>query len=198
MIFKEITPEDMAKAKDYIPITEKERFVLTVAPNCMDKLLVTASYDEDNNKALPNMYKENTFIKSMYLMGALLTFYFGIDYDHIGEDEWLITADEYDRFMGGHIFDQIQQYKGNKDTRDKAFQILADYKDLESRLNREIQGMLAAQNDPVSRALMALTKQIDPSEMEKMLSDLDAQQKALEDYVANRKANAAEAVMTEA
>lgn len=189
MIFKEITIEDMNKAKDYIPIVEKERFVLTVAPNCMDRLLVSASYDDETSKALPHMYKENTFIKSMYLMGAMLTFYFGMDYDHIGEDEWLITADEYDRYMGGHIFDQIQQYKGNKDTRDKAFQILADYKDLESRLNREIQGLLAAQNDPVSRALMAFSKQIDPNEMEQMLADLDANQKALEDYIASKKAD---------
>lgn len=188
MIKKEITLEDMNNANDYVPILEKERFVTTVAYNCMDRLLISAAYSEDDNRALPHMYKENTFIKSMYLMGALLTFYFHKDYDHVGEDEWLITADEYDRFMGSHIFDQLQQFKGNKDTRDKAFQLLADYKDIESRLNREIQGILAAQNDPVSRALMMFTQQINPNDMSQMLADLEANQKALDDYLASREA----------
>ena len=183
---KTISLEDMTKANDYVPILEKERFVSTVAFNCMDRLLVSAQYDDENSKALPHMYKENTFTKSLYLMGALLTFYFHFDYDHIGEDEWLMTADEYDRFMSSHIFDQLQQFKANKDTRDKAFQILADYKDIESRLNREIQGLLTAQNDPVSRMLMAFSAQINPDEMSTMLANLEANQKALDDYLASR------------
>ena len=70
MIFKEITLEDMNKAKDYIPILEKERFVLSVAPNCMDRLLVSASYDDETSKALPRlnkMFAEHKGVKKTYL-----------------------------------------------------------------------------------------------------------------------------------
>lgn len=186
MEYIEITIDDMKRARTYMPIMQKAEFVNAASVNCFDQLNVNAQYDNESSKPLPHMYKENTFLKSRYLMGALLSYYFRFDIDMVEGTDWLVAADDYDRYAGGRIFECLQRFKSNAEVRDKAYDILADYKDLESRLNREIHGMLTAMNDPVSRALMALTQSIEPDEMQKMLADLDNQQQALQDYLKNR------------
>lgn len=190
MIQKTITLEDMQKASDYIPIMEKDKFVEDAAIGCMKTLKIYANYSEDDQKPLPNMYKEDTFRKSRYLMWALLTGYFHFEVETEEGDERLITVEEYDNYLGSHIFDQIQQFKTSKDSKikDKAYQILADYKDLETRLAKDIQGNLTAMNDPVARAQMALTQSmnVDPNDMEKLIGKLESNKKMFEEYVANK------------
>lgn len=143
----EITKEFLAGARDYIPIAHKEAWVAENAPKCFDKLAITA-----DGESVPPMYMINTGLKSRYLMGALAVLYF--DVAEIGAEkgnEWLMSEDEYDRWAGSHIFNQLERWKRDNELKSKAYDIVADYKDLEKRFSTQISSLLAVQNDIVIR-----------------------------------------------
>lgn len=143
----ELTKELMTAARDYVPLEEKEAWVAENAPRCFDKLAISA-----DDEPLPPMYMVNAGLKSRYLMAALVRLYFGQKIEQEREDdEWLMTAADYDRWAGSHIFNQLERMKRDGDNRTKAFDIAADYKDLEKRFSTQLSGLLAVQNDFVIR-----------------------------------------------
>ena len=149
----EITKELLEKARDYIPIAEKEAWAAEIAPLCFSQLSITA----DGN-AMPSMYMVNTGLKSRYLMAALCTMYFGMPIENSGEK--LMTEEEYDSWAGSHVFNQLERWKRDADVKYKAFDLAFDYKDLEKRLSTQISGLLAAQNDMVVRMAQDTAAQV--------------------------------------
>lgn len=147
---KTITKEMMHAARTYLPLEEKTKFVRECAPRCFDRLKVELIDGEE----APPLYMVNSELKGRYLMGALIRRYLGIAVEHEETDEDLMTAADYDLWAGSHAVNQIERWKSDRDLRDRCFDLLADYHDLEKRLNAEIQGMLTAQNDPVTRQSM--------------------------------------------
>lgn len=143
-----LTKDALLAARTYLPVAVKEDFVRQNAVRCFDRL----SIDLDGEK-LPEMFKENTFLKSRYLMTALVKLYLGLD-GVFGEDgdEWLMTRIDYDRFAGSHIVSQIERFKSDKDTRNICFDLLSDYYDLDKRMTAEIRGLLAVHNDTLTRS----------------------------------------------
>lgn len=182
-----ITAEQMKdKVNDYIPLLAKTEWVQLVAPKCFDRLEMTASMGDDE-MAIPPMYKESADLKSRYLMGFFVRLYLNAKWE-IGEDEdeWLIPYEEYDKWMGGHIFSQIEKFKSDKELKDKCFNVLAEYKDVEKRLNSEIFGMLQAQNDAMSRQLAVQQMTMTPEAINAMLEGLNQAKDALEEYKKER------------
>lgn len=149
-----LTKDMLLGARTYLPLAEKTAFVNENAPKCFDRLQISA--DEG---AMPPMYMENTALKSRYLMFALVAKYFGFTLDterENGEPSALLTEAEYDEYAGGHIFSQIERFKSDAALRDRCFDLLNDYRDLERRMNAQIAGLLAVQNDPVMRQSMLM------------------------------------------
>ena len=121
-------------------------------------------------------------------MGALLTFYLHMEYE--GNDDLNMATDVYDRFASSHILNQIERMKSDALMRDKAFDLIADYRELEKRVNSEIFSVLAVQNDTVARLSLVMENAMTPEEaqkaleeMEKLKADIAEQQNAHEEML---------------
>lgn len=141
----ELTGDIMQKARDYVPLAEKEAWVAENAPRCFDKLAITS-----DGEPVPPMYMVNAGLKSRYLMGALVKLYFEAT-PFTPETDWLMTEADYDRWAGSHIMNQLERMKHDTTYRYKAYDLTADFKDLEKRFSTQITGLLTVQNDSVIR-----------------------------------------------
>lgn len=148
MEYFELTKEALLAARTYVPIAVKEDFVRQNAGKCFDRMAISL-----DDESLPEMFKENTFLRSRYMMTVLVKLYLGLE-GVFGEpgDEWLMTQTDYDRFAGSHIVSQIERWKSDKDTRNICFDLLSDYYDLDKRMSTEIRGLLAVHNDTLTRS----------------------------------------------
>lgn len=168
MEFKRLTEEMLMGARDYVPLMEKAAFAAECAGRCFDRMEVRVGGGE----VIP-YFKENVERRSRYLMGGLVRLYFQADFEPVEGETYLMAADDYDRWAGGHIFNQIDRMKGRSPAlRDKAFDLLADYRDTEKMLKTEIYGLLQAMNDPVSRFQDAAAQSMTPEAMKKAMAEL--------------------------
>jgi len=167
-----ITEESMAEVNTYVPIRVKTELVDEIAEKCIVPASITATID-GQDMLMPPMYRENTNIKSRYLMGIFVRLYLrGTFTPEDEEDIWLIPEDEYDKWAGGHIFNQIERCKQNSKLKATCFDMIADYKDFEKRLNSEVFAMVNAMNDPVARQLAAMQASVTPDSMEGILEQI--------------------------
>lgn len=168
MEWKKLTEEGLLAARDYVPLMEKAAFAAECAGRCFDRMEVRVGGGE----VIP-YFKENVERRSRYLMGGLVRLYFQADFEPVEGETYLMAADDYDRWAGGHIFNQIDRMKGRSPAlRDKAFDLLADYRDTEKMLKTEIYGLLQAMNDPVSRFQDAAAQSMTPEAMKKAMAEL--------------------------
>ncbi len=146
MVSNSITEEDIRLATDYIANAVKEQWVSETAPKCLDKYNI-----EVDGEALPPMYAVNSGKKARFLMLAFCVAYLHKEVKSDEKDGDLMDEEEYDLWAGNHIFCQINRLKSNLAVKDKCFDILSDYADLEKRLSTQINALLAVQNDSVMR-----------------------------------------------
>lgn len=175
----EITKDMMLAARDYIPNAEKEAFVAECATKCFDKLAITGT----DGEPAPDMYMVNSGLKARHLMGALIGLYFGqADWGlQVSEDDqWLIPEELYDLWAGSHALNQIERWKRDAELRDKCYDMLADYKDLEKRLSAQINGLLTVMNDPVLRQNEYMAAQV--KQMPELLKQINELQGKVEDH----------------
>lgn len=180
--FYTISAEDLKhKVTTYIPLAAKTEWVSLISDSCMDR--VELSYMDE---AMPSMYIENADRKSRFLLGFFLRLYFNWNWEHDEdekpEDEWLVPYDVYDKWMRGHLFAQIEKFKSDKDVKDICFNLLAEYKDVERRLNNEIYGKLQVKNDPVTRQIMQQQMSVTPEAIEALFDGLKDAQAAFDEY----------------
>lgn len=165
----EITEKMIERANSYISIVEKEEFVSRNAPNCFDRLQISADGDQ-----MPPMYMENTALKSRYMMYALAKLYFGekveTERGEDGNETELLTVAEYDKWAGSHVFMQLERMKKNASVRDRIFDIMSDYYSLDKMFDRQLRGLLAVQNDSVMRNGFMMKS--DMAELPKLLEEL--------------------------
>lgn len=142
----EITKEMLAGARDYVPNAEKEAWVAENAAKCFDRLAITSDGEE-----LPTMYMVNEGLRRRFLMTAFAEMYLKQDKEADERDEALMNDACFDRWAGSHVFNQLERLKRDAELRDKVFDLLADFKDLEKRFSAQLAGLLAVQNDSVVR-----------------------------------------------
>lgn len=155
----ELTDEIMENAKTYMPILLKETISADVARVCVREAELIRNPPEDGAESeevtsygLPPVWCESTLNKSRAMLTVLMTFYLKVwDESH----PLLCDIDEYDQMMGSHVINQLERYKSTK-YREKAFDILADYKDMEKRLNSCVYAVIREMNDPVTRFMTAM------------------------------------------
>ena len=117
MEWKKLTEEGLLAARDYVPLMEKAAFAAECAGRCFDRMEVRV----EGGQVLP-YFKENVERRSRYLMGGFVKLYLGEDFEPVEGETYLMSADDYDRWAGGHIFNQIDRMKGKgPELRDKAF-----------------------------------------------------------------------------
>ena len=167
-----ITEEAMAEVNTYLPIRLKTELIERLAERCISKAEITASID-GQDMLMPPMYRENANIKSRYLMGIFVRLYLcGTFKPELENDIWLIPEDEYDKWAGGHVFNQIERLKQNPKLKNICFDLIADYKDFEKRFNSEVYALVNAMNDPVARQLAAMQASVTPGSIEGMMEQL--------------------------
>lgn len=176
-----VTEEAMAEVNTYVPIRIKTELVDLIADKCLIPSQITASLNGEE-MAMPTMYREDSNRKSRYLMGVFVRLYLCGTFDS-GDDEdiWLIPEDEYDKWAGGHIFNQIERFKQNPKFKNTCFDMMSDYKDFEKRLNLEVYSYLNAMNDDVARQLAAMQASVTPDSVEGIMEQVKKLQKLEEE-----------------
>lgn len=142
----EITKELLRAATDYIPNGKKEAWVAENAAKCFDRLAITADGEE-----LPTMYMVNEGLRRRYLMSAFTDLYMKQEREADEKDAALMSEAAYDLWAGSHVFNQLERMKKDAELRDKCFDLMSDFKDLEKRFSAQIAGLLTVQNDSVVR-----------------------------------------------
>lgn len=174
------------KARTYVPIAEKQKFVDDVVVRCFDPISISGADDE----ALPPMYKENTGRKMRYLAGGLAKLYLGEGYATANDDDpWMMTDEAYDYFWGGRPVSQIERvrrFSKDKNLQDQCYDMMQDFKELTNLLNSEIHGLMRVMNDPVARYQMLMAAQTTPEYFQQLTKALEVAQQELADYTANR------------
>ena len=172
-----VTEEAMESVNTYLPIRIKTELVDQIAEKCILPSQITASIDGEE-MTMPTMYREDSNKKSRYLMGVFVRLYLCGTFES-GDDKdiWLIPEDEYDKWAGGHIFNQIERFKQNPKFKNTCFDMMSDYKDFEKRLNVEVYSYLNAMNDDVARQLAAMQASVTPDSMEAIMEQVEKLQK---------------------
>lgn len=161
---KRLTGEMLTAARDYVPLMEKMAFLRACAADCFDRMELRLTDDT----VLP-FFKENGERKSRYLMGALVKLYLMQEIEPAEGTEFLLAADDYDRWAGGHILGQLKAVKARGGAMgEKANNLIADYKELEKRFNAEVYALLQGMNDPVSRMQRMAMQSMTPEAVQKL------------------------------
>lgn len=167
-------------ARAYLPLMQKTDIVAHCAERCIDQVVVDTG--ERFRGDTPPMYRENGQRRRRYLMGILVRWYLATDFDGCEDDMWLMSADDYDRLGGLTLLNKIDRMKKEGDAlRDKAFDLLADYRDLEKMLNTEIYANLNIMNDPVARMNMAMQSAVTPESLQELAAMAEELQKTATD-----------------
>lgn len=170
-----ITEKTINDAVSYALCELKEKFVEDVYIKCLNRVDIM-------DPPMPYMYMENTFLKSRYLMTALAKFYLRMDVETEDGDMWLMTRNEYDRFGASHVIGQLNRFRNNNpDLKDKVFDLLRDYSDLERRLSNAIRSGLTVMNDPTNRIFQKITMDVSEEALKSAVDEAKQQMAELQD-----------------
>lgn len=167
----EITAKTILGANTYLPLAQKIKIAGEIAQNCVTRIgynVKVGGIPVD----VPDWTGRNPALKERYLLGALLKFYLGFEFAPVAGTEFLLSQDDYDGAASQHPRNAIERCKGDKDVRDRAFDLLADYKLLCDMAKVALDDTAAAQNDPAARFLAAQMMAMTPEAM-KQLSDAE-------------------------
>lgn len=187
----EINSTVLKGAKTYLPLAEKSKIAVEIAANCVTEIgynIVVGNIPID----VPNWRGRNIPLKERYLMGALLKYYLGFRFVPVEGTAFLLSLDDYDRAASQHPRNALERCKGDRETRDIAFDLLADYKTLREMTNAALDETVAARNDPVARYLAAQTMTMTPEALEALTNA----EKTIRERLDDLKATGAEATET--
>ena len=175
----EITKEMMTAAKTYMPLDMKTELARSVALKCLRPMeTAKENHPADELISLPLMKEEDCGIKAKALMVTLLQYYFGI------EELRTVEADgeelfDYDYYAGGHIMNQIERFKSDRDTKDAAFDLIEDFREFKAMVNAMIYNEKANANDPLERFLASIAVLSTPENVRVLTEEL---KKATDEY----------------
>lgn len=176
---KQVTEEIVRNANVYIPLKLKASLAKNLANECIEKIEV-----EYKDEMLPPIYKENQEKRMLVGMIVLLREYLKL----LDKEEKQFTSVDYDEWGGSGILNQLNRYKSSKDAevRDKAYDILDDYREFYRMLGAEINAQTAVKNDLIYRALQYFDGKMTPEYFEQSLKDLRDVQMEAEEYIKQR------------
>lgn len=168
MKYFKITDELMEKAKTYMPLAEKQTVSLQIAKLCLLDVVNEKETAEVNKiLALPAVQGENAALKSILLQNTLLAHYFDIA---LSEEQ--NAYEQYDFYAGGALINQIERYKLNPAFKEKAFDIISDFKDLQRMVYIEIENLKLHYNNPIYRLLSAISVYATPEKVKEITAKM--------------------------
>lgn len=133
---RRLTKEDLERAEVYIPLAKKYAIAQVLAPGCVEKA-----------EGTPPIWQENTIGRKLTALYILTGFYLGIT-DTSGLDQevpdFQFALEDFDRLSG-----LARELNASSD--EKSAEILWDFEVLMDMLNREVQNILARNNDILAR-----------------------------------------------
>lgn len=182
MEFVKLQKKDLLAANDYVPTSKKIEFISDCSVLCIDAVKIAVDEPGKFNVPMPDYYKENQFIIYRLLMGAFVKLYLQKEFEPVRGSSYLMSQDDFDRWSGGHIFNQIDRMKRDPELKEKCFDILEDYSNLRRMFYNEIHSMVSTMNDPCQRIMAMIQMQTTPEAMQDGLKELKALRGQLADY----------------
>ena len=197
----EITRDIVLGAEQYVPLEDKMAFAVHVAEQCCDVARTKIGFGDDAELMVPDVRVENSALRQRYLMGALYKIYLNVPFTPVENTEWLMAQDDYNRAASQFPMNQLERLKSDAAVRDKVFNILRDFKELERMVNAEIQNTLTIGNDMVARLIAALSMSVTPQALQNLSeaeSALREQAKSLHETTKEAQAAMAERAAVQA
>ena len=187
---KQLTEEMVRNSNVYIALKLKASLAKNLANECIEKIEIP-----HKDEMLPPIYKENQEKRMLVGMIVLLREYLKV----LDKEETRFTDIEYDEWGGSGILNQLNRFKSSKDAeiRDKAYDILDDYREFYRMLGAEINAQVTAKNDLISRIVQYMDGKMTPEYFEQSLKDLRDVQMEAEEYIKQRPKMFEEAVGTD-
>lgn len=178
-----LTKEMMLGAETYMPLAEKTANARAIAEACV-RPMATAEQNKPADRliSLPMLCEEDYALKSILLLNALLGYYFDVDVD-----ENMDPFKAYDFYAGGHILNQIERFKGDRETKDIAFDILEDFREFKKMVDTMIWSEKANANDPIGRLAASIEILSTPEAIQTLIDELRKKGGELSDKVREAK-----------
>lgn len=163
-----LTKEAMLKAETYMPIADKIALAKRISTACVQPVKAAKqNKPADNLISLPMMQEEDCALKNILLLNTLLGYYFDIEITE-GEDPYTL----YDYYSGGHLLNQIERFKGDRETKDIAFDILDDFREFKKMVDTMIFNEKTNANDPLGRLAASIELLADPENLKILAAEL--------------------------
>lgn len=162
-----ISKETVKNAKTYLPLEKKAEIATEIASKCLT--LIEARMTVGNVPVeVPDYTGTDTGMKSRYLMGALYKFYLGVPFEPAEGTDYLLSVKDYDEAGATHPLNALERLKADKETKDKCFDLLRDYKELCEMCKSALADNIAARNNPVLHYLAAQAMAFTPEALREL------------------------------
>lgn len=176
MEYFEVTKDMMERAQTYMPLQTKKELAEAIARGCVRPMKrvkwngvhVSDLPEEPNDpSALPDLVEEDLALKLCMLQNVLLSWYFDVE---MNEDE--VSYEQYDYYSGGHLLNQIERFKSDKDLKNKAFDLTEDFREFRKMVDTIIYNHKMNVNDPLKRFDAMLTVFSTPENIRAIVTEL--------------------------
>ena len=194
MEYFELTKDMMAGAKTYMPLYTKKTLAEAVAFRCV-KPMTRLKWDgihlseradgkeaRDEPTSLPDLMEEDVALKMCLLQNVLLSWYFDVEMD-----EENIGYEQYDFYAGGHPMNQIERFKADRDVKNKAFDLMEDWREFKKMVDTIIYNYKMNANDPLKRFDAMLTVFSSPENIQALVNELQKSADEVEEKVKGAK-----------
>ncbi|MBQ8497542.1 MAG: hypothetical protein IJ489_08830 [Clostridia bacterium] len=171
-----ITEEHMKNAVGYIPAETKWAIAKKIALEVLEAPAdIAEKIIEKKLLNIPYLKTENALKKKMYLTQIFISEYFGIHFKKY-------DTEEQNFYAGGNPLGQLEKWKHHKLYGEKAFNILADFRELQSMTETAIKNRKLLENDLLSRVVSSFSAEPNTEGMNVFFEQL---KNAFEDGEAN-------------
>ena len=150
MEYYEITKEMLLNAKTFMPLQVKQVMSDSIAQKCIRQVKVD-EIAPIPNLPLPPVFEEDPEMKAVLLCSTLFGYYFDHEIEFDESEEGTGIYDAYNQHFGGHPLNQIERFKGDKDVKNIAFDLLEDWREFKKLVDTKIFNLKARKNDILSR-----------------------------------------------
>ena len=178
----EITKDIMKNANTYMSIALKDVIATGKARECVRKVSRIRRIGEDetdgrNEYGVSPIYCEDIAAKSRVMMTCLMAYYLKV-WDE--NTPIMCGLNDYDDWGRAHVLNQIERFKSGE-YREKAFDILSDYREMEKYLNAAIYAVLRELNDPAQRIIEAIGTMGSMDWMKETISQIEEAEKGIKE-----------------
>lgn len=164
-----ITKEILLKAKTYMTLADKDIMSGDLALRVV-KEVPALEREGIPSLPLPPLYEEDSALKAILLLNILFGYYLDVEVREPTED--FDIFDVHDYYNGGHPLNQIERFKGDKDVKNIAFDLLEDWREFRKMVDTKIYNLKARNNDSLARVFDSLAVMGTPENIEAFAKEI--------------------------